>query len=182
MIRKYARLNAPVQLLTDIFADTGRWDHWMPGVERVTSVRASGNMEIVDLDLRHMGRQFRQRVERRVIGSSVRVKQISGLFKSWQSTWSFSPAPGDAGTTVSSEQEFDLGMMALVVPARWVQDEIDRLFDETVAGARRELHARASATGAGAEESGETVLEVYETRTGFEVWVGGRRFDVGKIP
>jgi len=182
MMRKFAKINATVQLLVEIFADSGRWTHWMPGVRHAVLVRSSDGLSIVDLDVHDMGRSFKQRVECRVTGSSVRIRQISGFLKKWQSTWSFGPAPGNSGTTATCELDVDLGMMSLVVPARLVQNQIDRVFDETVAGARREVQARASARSAAGEEAGETVLEVFETRTGFEVRVGGRRFELGKTP
>lgn len=179
MIRKFARINAPVQMLTEIFADSRRWPQWMAGIEKATLVRTSDGLGIVDLELQTMGRRFEQRIECRLAGSAIRMKQVSGILKKWESTWSFAPAPGETGTTVACELDFDLGMMALVVPARRVQDEIDRAFDETIAGVRREVHARTAARDHGGEP-GETLLEVYETGTGFEVLVVGRRFEVGK--
>lgn len=180
MIRKFARINAPVPTLTGIFADTDRWPLWMSGVETATSVRSTDDLEIVDLEIRTMGRKLEQRIECRVTGSTVRMEQISGFLKKWNSVWNFSPAPGDAGTTVSLELDFDLGMMGMVVPARAIQSEIDRAFDETVEGAKREVLAKIAARDAGGEQPGETVLEIWETRTGFEVLVAGRRLEVGK--
>jgi ribosome-associated toxin RatA of RatAB toxin-antitoxin module len=169
-------------MLIAIFADTTRWSEWMPGIEKATPVHAPDGLSVIDLDLQMMGHRFKQRLECRVVGSTVRMRQVSGVLKKWQSTWAFGPAPGNAGTTASCELDVDLGMMALVIPARFIQDEIDRVFDETVAGARREVQLRTEARRIAASASGETLLEVFETRTGFEVWIGGRRVDVGKAP
>ncbi len=177
MIRKFARIIAPQQMLIRIFADHERWPLWMPGIERATTVQRTDELVIVDLEQHQMGRRFNQRVQCQVVGSTVRQQQITGLFKRWQAIWSFGPAPGGAGTIVSCELDVDLGMIALLAPARLVQDGIDRIFDETVGGAQREVHLQQTAFQEGIEAEGETLLEVYESQGSIEVWVAGRRIE-----
>lgn len=174
MIRKFARVACPERDLLDLFADGENWKSWMPGLGRSTLVSRSQNEMVVDIVQEHLGRNHELRIESRFVGSTVRQQQIRGFFKRWQAVWSFSPSPGGSGTTVSCELDIDLGMMGLLAPARVVQGSVDRFFDDTVAGAERALRARERQP-SGAGDRGETLLEVFETRTGLEVWVAGRK-------
>lgn len=174
MIRKFARVNAPAGALLDIFADSDRWPSWMPGVERSDVVQRSAEVLIVDIVQHQMGQRLKLRIESRFVGSTVRQHQVKGIFKRWQAVWSFNPSPSGIGTTVSCELDIDLGMMAMIAPARLVQKNVDRFFDDTIAGAEREFRNR-EAESTESESGGETLLEVFETQTGLEVWIAGRR-------
>jgi len=173
MIRKFARMKPPPELLVGFFSDTSRWPRWMPGVVEARTIRRTMDSELVNVTQDIMGRRFRQRFEHRIVGQTVRQRQVKGVFKGWRATWSFDPAPERRGTTLCCELDFDLGMMGMMMPTRAVQREIDRIFEATVAGAERELrHWGADRD----DDHGEApLLEVYPSQHGLEVWIAGKR-------
>jgi len=73
--------------------------------------------------------------------------------------------------------QLDPGLVAFFLPKRLLRGFLDRLYEDCLSGAE----AQAMALAATAEAPGaewETLLQVFETDTGLEIWVEGRRFFV----
>jgi hypothetical protein len=72
--------------------------------------------------------------------------------------------------------QLDPGVVALMRPRRVLRGFLDRIFEDCLAGA--ESQARLLTETADAKVAGETLLQVFETDTGLEIWIEGQRFFV----
>ena len=113
----------------------------------------------------------------RIEPDGLRQSQISGKFKSWESRWRFVTPPEGQGTTVSCEMQLDPGLVALLLPNRVLRGFLDRLYEECLSGAEAQALAL-SATAEAPRAEQETLLQVFETDAGLEIWVEGQRFFV----
>jgi len=173
-MRRFASIDAPLELVQQVFTDFVRWPEWMPGVQEVTVLEAGDAQAVLDVLHHQFGQSFHITQRCRIERDGLSQSQIKGKFKSWQARWRFVAPPEGDGTTVSCEMQLDPGLVAWFLPKRVLHSFLDRLFDDCLAGA--EAQARILTENARAEALGETLLQVFETETGLEIWVEGQRF------
>jgi hypothetical protein len=70
--------------------------------------------------------------------------------------------------------QLDPGMVAWILPRRVLRGFLDRIFEDCLAGA--EEQARILTDAAEAEAAEDTLLQVFETDEGLEIWIEGQRF------
>ncbi len=186
MIRKVARIDAPVEVVMEVFRDTDAWPQWMPGVASTRILDTGANHSLVEVILLVMGRRLVQQLECREQDGRLTHRQIIGWFREWRAEWTFRPPPEGHGTTVSLSLEFDIGVAGLFVPRKllsgWVQGLIDDTVDQGRERAQRFARRRRQPTQA--VQVGQPLLQVYETVDGFEVCFAGRTFliEAGEVP
>ena len=181
MIRRIARIEAPPEMVRDMFRDTDLWPEWMPGVTSTRTLEQSGERRSVEVVQLQLGRRFVQRLECRERDGGLRHRQIAGALKKWEADWTFHSPPDGDGTTISLRLDLELGFLGFLVPKavlrRWIRGLLDDTFER--AGARaRLLAARRPRQPTVAVRVGEPVLQVFETASGFEVRFAGRTFHV----
>lgn len=175
-MRRFASIDAPQEVVRQVFVDFVRWPEWMPSVQEVTVLETDHDQAVIDVVHHQFGQTFHIKQRCRIDSDGLRQSQISGKFKSWESRWRFVTPPEGQGTTVSCEMQLDPGLVARILPRRVLRGFLDRLFEDCLAGAERQ--ARILAESADAEAAGETLLQVFETDDGLEIWVEGQRFFV----
>ncbi len=176
-MRRFGSIDAPVESVRQVFVDFVRWPEWMPGVQEVTILEADEHQSVIDVVHHQFGQTFHIKQRCRIEPDGLRQSQISGKFKSWESRWRFVTPPEGEGTTVSCEMQLDPGLVAWVLPKRVLRGFLDRLYEDCLAGAAAQaLAITGTAEAAGAER--ETLLQVFETDAGLEIWIEGRRFFV----
>jgi ribosome-associated toxin RatA of RatAB toxin-antitoxin module len=175
-MRRFAIVDAPQEVVRQVFVDFVRWPEWMPGVQEVTILEASEDQAVIDVLHHQFGQSFHITQRCWIESDGLRQSQISGKFKTWEARWRFVDPPEGEGTTVSCEMELDPGLVAWILPRRMLRGLLDRLFEDCLDGA--EAQARLLMGTAEAETGEETVLQVFETDTGLEIWVEGQRFFV----
>lgn len=176
-MRRFGSIDAPEEVVRQVFVDFSRWPEWMPGVKEVNVLEAGDDYAVIDVVHQQFGQTFHIKQRCRIEPDGLRQSQISGKFKSWESRWRFVTPPEGKGTTVSCEMQLDPGLVALFLPKRVLRGFLDRLYEDCLSGAE----AQARVLTATAEASGtelETLLQVFETDSGLEIWVEGRRFFV----
>ena len=176
-MRRFGSIAAPEEVVRQVFFDFVRWPEWMPGVREVTILEADADQAVLDVVHAQFGQTFHIKQRCRIEPDGLRQSQISGKFKSWESRWRYVTPPEGEGTTVSCEMQLDPGLVAFFLPKRLLRGFLDRLYEDCLSGAE----AQAMALAATAEAPGaewETLLQVFETDTGLEIWVEGRRFFV----
>ena len=174
-MRRFGSIDAPEEVVRQVFFDFVRWPEWMPGVREVTILEADDDQAVLDVVHAQFGQAFHIKQRCRIEPDGLRQSQISGKFKSWESRWRFVTPPEGEGTTVSCEMQLDPGLVAFFLPKRLLRGFLDRLYEDCLSGAETQAMAlAATAEAPGAER--ETLLQVFETDTGLEIWVEGRRF------
>jgi ribosome-associated toxin RatA of RatAB toxin-antitoxin module len=174
VIRHVFRIDAPLELVRDVFCDSDAWPQWMPHVEACRTVQEGRDHRLVELTLTVFGRSFTQTRELRRVGNVLKQRQASGWFKRWETEWSFLEPPDRSGTTVAMWVDWDLGMRRLAIPS-WVMQKMSlRLLDETKERARTRIRERLREPRPAVEE--ESLLRVYETPDGLEVRLAGRTY------
>lgn len=176
-MRRFGSIDAPEEVVRQVFFDFVRWPEWMPGVQKVTVLEADDDQAVLDVVHHQFGQTFHIKQRCRIETDGLRQSQITGKFKSWESRWRFVTPPEGGGTTVSCEMQLDPGLVAWILPKRVLRGFLDHLFEDCLSGA--EAQARIvtdTARAPGAER--ETLLQVFETDTGLEIWVEGKRFFV----
>jgi ribosome-associated toxin RatA of RatAB toxin-antitoxin module len=176
-MRRFGSIDAPEEVVRQVFLDFVRWPEWMPGVQEVTVIEADENQAVIDVVHQQFGQTFHIKQRCRIEPDGLRQSQISGKFKSWESRWRFVTPPEGEGTTVSCEMQLDPGLVALFLPKRVLRGFLDRLYEDCLSGAEAQARVlTATAESPGAEP--ETLLQVVETDSGLEIWVEGQRFFV----
>ncbi len=178
MIRKVARIDAPVEVVMDVFRDTDAWPQWMPGVASTRTLESGGDRRLVEVILLVLGRRQVQKLECSERDGRLTHRQVEGWFRKWEAVWTFRPPPEGRGTTVSLSLDFDLGLVGLLVPRTLLGNWVRGLIDETVKYGRRRAQqfARRRREPAHSVQLGQPVLQVFETADGFEVCFAGRTF------
>jgi len=171
-MRRFASIDAPQDVVQQVFVDFVRWPEWMPSVQEVTILEAGHDQAVLDVVHHQFGQTFHIKQRCRIDSDGLRQSQISGKFKSWESTWRFVTPPEGEGTTVSCEMQLDPGLVAWILPRRVLRGFLDRLFEDCLAGAERQ--ARILTEAAEAEAAEDTLLQVFETDAGLEIWVEGQ--------
>jgi ribosome-associated toxin RatA of RatAB toxin-antitoxin module len=175
-MRRFASIDAPQEVVQHIFVDFVRWPEWMPGVQEVTILETTDDEAVLDVLHHNFGQKFHVTQRCRMTPDGLHQSQIKGKFKSWESRWRFVTPPEGEGTTVSCEMKLDPGLVAWILPRRVLRGFLDRLYEDCLAGA--EAQARILTDAAATEAAGETLLQVFETDAGLEIWVEGQRFFV----
>ena len=176
-MRRFGSIDAPEEVVRQVFYDFVRWPEWMPGVREVTVLEADDNQAVLECIHHQFSQTFRIKQRCRIEPDGLRQSQISGKFKSWESRWRFVTPPEGEGTTVSCEMQLDPGLVALFLPKRVLRGFLDRLYEDCLSGAEAQARVlTATAEAPGAEP--EMLLQVFETDSGLEIWVEGQRFFV----
>jgi len=176
-MRRFASIDAPAEVVRQVFVDFVRWPEWMPGVQEVTVLEADDDQALIDVVHQQFGQTFHIKQRCRIEPDGLRQSQISGKFKSWESRWRFVAPPEGEGTTVSCEMQLDPGLVAWILPRRVLRGFLDSLFEDCLRGAEAQARIVSdTAKAPGAER--ETLLQVFETDSGLEIWIEGRRFFV----
>jgi len=175
-MRRIAHVDAPPAFVRELFHDVGSWPRWMPGLTACRVLESGADRVRAEVSQSVLGRIWRQTVEVRLAGGSVRVKALDGMLR-WSAEWSFRVPPDGDGTTLGLEVETDSGLMGRATRGTFHRVN-DHRFDETVAVLG--LRARRTAAPAAAPAAGRRLLAVYETPGGYEVWYAGRTYVAGK--
>ncbi len=183
MIRKLARIDAPIAVVHEMFRDTDRWPQWMPGIASTRTLSGSPAKRIVEVVHLVRGRRVVQKLECRDAGGNLEHRQVEGWFRKWEADWAFSrppEAPGQKtpGTTVSLQLAVELGMAGVLVPKRFFRGWMNRMLDQTIRKARSRAPKLIVREPTQAVRLGEPILQVFETPDGFEVHFAGRTFHI----
>jgi ribosome-associated toxin RatA of RatAB toxin-antitoxin module len=175
-MRRFGSIDAPLEVVQQVFTDFVRWPEWMPGVQEVTILEADEDQAVLDVLHQQFGQSFHIKQRCRIESDGLSQSQIKGKFKSWESRWRFVTPPEGEGTTVSCSMKLDPGLVAWILPRRVLRGFLDRLYEECLAGAERQARIITETVEAQAAE--DTLLQVFETDAGLEIWVEGQRFFV----
>ncbi len=180
MIRKLARIDAPVEVVLDIFRDTDAWPQWMPGVASTRTLESGDGRRLVEVILLVLGRRQVQKLECLERDGRLTHRQVEGWFRKWEAVWTFRSPPEGPGTTVSLTLDFDLGVAGFFVPHRLLGNWVRDLIDETVGNGRERVRklARQRREPTQSVRLGQPVLQVFEIADGFEVCFAGRTFRI----
>ena len=176
-MRRFGSIDAPKEVVQQVFVDFVRWPEWMPGVQEVTVLEAGENEAVLDVVHHQFGKAFHIKQRCRIEPDGLRQSQISGKFKSWESRWRFVTPPEGEGTTVSCEMQLDPGLVAFFLPKRVLRGFLDRLYEDCLSGAEAQARVLTESAEASATDR-DVLLQVFETDDGLEIWVEGRRFFV----
>ncbi len=178
MIRKVARIEAPVEVVLEIFRDTDAWPQWMPGVASTRVLEEGDGRRLVEVILLVLGRRQVQKLECSEQDGQLTHRQVEGWFRKWEAVWTFRPPPEGGGTIVSLRLDFDLGLAGYLIPRHLIGGWVQSVIDDTVKNGRRRAQRfalrRREPTEAVAV--GQPVLQVFATADGFEVIFAGRTF------
>jgi ribosome-associated toxin RatA of RatAB toxin-antitoxin module len=175
MIKKVARVDAPIEVVRSMFVDVANWTKWMPGVQSVRILEESDKSTMAEMKQIHMGRQLSQTLEFRFHASGMKQTQVEGWFKSWEADWRFIEPPDKSGTTISLALELDMGMLGLFASGRMIQKSVDQMFAEMTRNVERRALAASVKRRASIGSEGP-LLELFQTETGLELWFEGRQY------
>lgn len=185
MIRRFAHIDAPPSLVRRLFLDAESWPSWMPGVVAVRSLEESPEGRSIEVTQRQLGRRFVQRLSCRQRDDAVIHEQVSGWLKSWRATWRVDSAPDGDGAVLDLELRIELGMFGMLLPNpmrnRWLNGLVDDTF-QAVRERAGDLLAEQPRRSTGIIAAGEPIVQVFETASGFEVRLAGRRFHIEAAP
>lgn len=183
MIKKMTSMAVPVDSVQEVFKEIEAWPQWMPAIRHIRVLEKTESAAQIEVRSVMLGMEFDQTMNFRILGRRIVQKQIAGRFKKWEADWRFLPSPDGAGTTLSMSLDMDFGFLGMFVPRRTVANEVNEWFNELAARAeartKNRLLQRSSAAVAGnvpAPAQGETLLQVYQTADGLELWIGQLRF------
>jgi ribosome-associated toxin RatA of RatAB toxin-antitoxin module len=179
MIKKVARIDAPLDAVQGVFADVLNWPHWMPGIQTAKIVEGSDDQFVAEFKQNQLGRRSTQVMAFRRHAQGIHTRQVSGWFKHWEADWRFLQPPDKKGTTVSFAVQFDLGLLGFFATTRMIQRVVDRIFDDMMTNLERRMQSLSTGGQDQAPETGpeeETVLEVFQTSTGLEVRIDGKKY------
>ncbi len=179
MIKKVARIDAPLEAVKGVFADVLNWPQWMPGIQSAKILKGSDDQFLAELKQHQLGRRSTQVMEFRLHAQGIHQRQLSGWFKHWEADWRFLQPPDGKGTTVSFAVQFDMGLLGFFASSRMIQQTVDRLFDEMMTSVERRVHSLSIDGPMLAPETDleeETVLEIFQTSTGLEVRIDGKKY------
>jgi ribosome-associated toxin RatA of RatAB toxin-antitoxin module len=176
MIKKFARIDAPVELVREIFFDVHGWAGWMPGMKRLRVLVETDTSAVVEVFQEYMGRSFTQVFDCQFQAEGMKQAQTSGWFKRWEATWRIFKPPDQSGTTVSFELDVEIGLIGLITPRRMVQRAIDDIYNGIIRGARTRARAIVVQRKEPLQVAGETLLQVFETAGGLEIRIGDKKY------
>jgi hypothetical protein len=176
MIRKFARIDAPVEVVREIFLDPHGWTGWMPGVKCLRVLVETDTATVIEVVQEYKGRTFTQVFDCQFRVDGMKQIQTSGWFKRWEASWRIFKPPDHTGTTVSCELEVETGLIGLITPRSMVQRAIDDIYNGVIRGARTRARTLAVQRKEPLQAAGETVLQVFETAAGLEIRIGDKRY------
>jgi len=179
MIKKVGRVDAPLDLVKSMFTDVASWPQWMPGVRSAKLLEEGESSKRFELRQRQGGRELTQEMEFRLDAGGMRQIQVSGAFRKWEADWRFLLPPDKRGTTLAVTLELELGLLGSLAPSRWIRETLDRMFDDMMEAARqraRRMIAEGGDTVSETRRGDEIVVEIFETASGLELWLGGRKY------
>jgi ribosome-associated toxin RatA of RatAB toxin-antitoxin module len=138
---------------------------------------ADEHQAVIDVVHHQFGQTFHIKQRCRIEADGLSQSQISGKFKSWESRWRFVTPPEGKSTTVSCEMQLDPGLVAWILPRRVLRGFLDQLFEDCLSAAEAQARVVSDTAKAPGAEL-ETLLQVFETDTGLEIWIEGQRFFV----
>ncbi len=179
MIKKVARIDSPLGLVRNMFADVANWPEWMPGVQSVRILEESEKTLRAEMRQIHMGRKLSQELVFRFHAAGMKQTQIRGWFKSWEAEWRFIEPPGKIGTTISLALDLDMGILGLFASSRMIQKSVDQMFADMTRNVERRaraLSAKRMKAGAPTDLEDAPLFELFETATGLELWFEGQKY------
>lgn len=179
MIRKLIRMDAPPEVVHEMFRDTDEWPRWMPGITSTRTLESDEGSRRVEVIYLAHGRRLVQHLDCREVEDGLRHHQVRGWFKSWDATWTFRPADGGEATIVSLAVELELALAAgLLLPRRFLRGWMSRLLEETLTQGRTRAArlAERQREPTQAVATGQPLLQVFQTAEGYEVHFAGRTF------
>jgi ribosome-associated toxin RatA of RatAB toxin-antitoxin module len=193
MIKKMTSLRAPVDQVQKVLQDIESWPHWMPYVTRARVLESSADSARVEMTTVMLGKTLDQTVEFRQQPGRVTQKQIAGLLKRWDSEWRFWSDKENNATVLSAAFDIDLGYLGLFVPERTVANAINDWFSQLSVKAEERIRKLAlqrptasppspSPDNSAPAPSDETLLQVFQTTDGLEVWIQRQRFFIPASP
>lgn len=178
MLRKFARVDAPPELVKEHYLDVASWPEWVPTIKSARVLEVSPERRVAEFRRLSMGRWSTQTMEFLVHPHGYRERQVMGQMRQWDADWEFRPLPQESGTVVSMRLDVEMKGFASLAPKRAVYRYIGRVFDQmaarTEARLRRRSEAGAEAVGSEAEE--ELRVRIYLAGDEVEVEIGERRF------
>jgi ribosome-associated toxin RatA of RatAB toxin-antitoxin module len=179
MIKKFASINAHNKAVKKIFMDIDTWTEWMPGLKQLKILERKGEVALVEVTQAHMGKQITQRLELHLSENSMKQRQISGWFRKWEGERKFLQTPDGVGTAVSVSMEIDAGMF---VPKFLIFDAFTDIFNKLIKKAEERAkflirQQQSSITQSTVLQlTDEKVLQIFQTPSGLEIWIGDRRY------
>lgn len=177
-MRKFATIDAPVELVRAVYLDVERWAEWRPGIRRVEILERRENRARALISQRIGGRYHDLTLDFEFVADGFIERQRQGWLKKWNADWRFRPVASGTGTVVSMSVDLDVGLMGLMVSRRRINGMVERLFKETAASAARWIQASAATHDATAaiEPSLARRIRIRRTVGGLEVWLDDQRF------
>ena len=189
MIKKMTSVRAPVEQVHEIFEDFEAWPQWMPGIRRVRILDRTAETARVDMTSLMLGWTFDQTVEFHIRTDRVIQKQIAGRFKKWDAEWRLKSSENGNSTILSASFDIDLGFLGMFVPDRAVANALNDFFSELTSNAEARIRkrpaparAKVSPDQSAPTPSTETLLQVFQTADGLEVWIKEQRFFIPASP
>jgi ribosome-associated toxin RatA of RatAB toxin-antitoxin module len=183
-MRKAAHIEAPPQLVADMFSNIRRWTAWMPGVRAVRVLSDEENVTVALIRQRWMGRDLEQKWRFESGDGWLSQQQLEGFPAKWENRWQFLAPPDGRGTTLMVNIDFDLGFLGRITPRAWAQERIDRMFDEVIdkaeARVRSILIGETMSTPIHMPDQ-QAILQVVQDDRGLIVRLGGRSYLLKEI-
>ncbi len=179
MIKKFASINAHIKAVTKVFLDIESWTEWMPGLKQLNILERKGEVVLVEMTQAQMGKQIKQKLEFRFTANSFFQRQINGWFRKWEGEWKFLQTPDGIGTAVSVSMEIEAGML---VPKFLIFDAFTDIFNKLIKKAEERAKFLIKQQQSSITQStilqlpDEKILQIFQTPSGLEIWIGDRRY------
>lgn len=178
MIKKFASIHAPVQIVSKVFTDLESWQEWMPGLRQLKILERQGDTILTEMTQVQMGRKLTQKMELQISPRGMKQRQITGWFRKWEGEWRFLESPDKVGTTVSVAMDIEAGRL---IPKFLVFDTFSEIFGKLMKAAEarsKELFKKdpTLAPRKITELAEEKLLQIYQTPAGLEIWIGEKRY------
>jgi ribosome-associated toxin RatA of RatAB toxin-antitoxin module len=191
MLKKMTSVRAPVEQVREVFENFEAWPQWMPGIRRVRILNRTAETVRVDMTTVMLGWSFDQRVDFHFQTDRILQKQIAGRFKKWETEWRLRPSENGDSTILGAAFDIDLGFLTMFVPDRAVANALNEWFSQLASTVEARVRKRlppvparvpVSPDQAALTPSTETLLQVFQTADGLEVWIKEQRFFIPASP
>ncbi len=179
MLRKFGRIDAPVELVKEHFLDLASWPEWMPTIKSARVLETSSDRLVAEFRQHSMGRVSTLQMEFLIRPSGYLERQLAGRLRRWDAEWKFSPPPEGSGTVVSMRLDVEVGGLGSLAPKRMVYRAIGRIFDQIIVNVQQRLSRRLAARDAERAAGGEAEelrVRIFTAGEEIEIEIGDRRF------
>jgi ribosome-associated toxin RatA of RatAB toxin-antitoxin module len=187
LIHNYATLDAPPEVVKELLGQIDRWSEWMPNVKSSRVTERDDEKTVVGMTMVFMGVSIKQTMEITPTPEGVRQHQTAGRFKRWDADWKLQPSDNNLGTTVSFTLDVDPGLMGSLISKKrlaklineWFARLVPRVDEYAIQIASQIAVAEMSSVALPAEKTtSETLIQVFQTAKGLEIWLLGKRYVV----